>query len=40
MDTLKEKHNLDALLESGRAPWTSARSRAKNELPAVAEATG
>jgi glucose-1-phosphate cytidylyltransferase len=21
MDTLKEKHNLDALLESGRAPW-------------------
>jgi glucose-1-phosphate cytidylyltransferase len=40
MDTLKEKHNLDALLESGQAPWTSARSRAKNELPAVAEATG
>ena len=21
MDTLKDKHNLDALVESGQAPW-------------------
>lgn len=21
MDTLKDKHNLEALLETGRAPW-------------------
>jgi glucose-1-phosphate cytidylyltransferase len=39
MDTLKEKHNLDALLESGRAPWTRAGDRL-DELPAAVEATG
>jgi glucose-1-phosphate cytidylyltransferase len=40
MDTLKEKHNLDVLLESGRAPWTQAHARALDGRPAPLEATG
>jgi glucose-1-phosphate cytidylyltransferase len=40
MDTLKEKHNLDALLESGRAPWTRARDNGLDSRTPPVEATG
>jgi glucose-1-phosphate cytidylyltransferase len=39
MDTLKEKANLDALYESGRAPWTRPRG-IEEAPPAAARALG
>jgi len=35
MDTLKDKHNLDALLESGRAPWRVWDARENGRARAV-----
>jgi glucose-1-phosphate cytidylyltransferase len=40
MDTLKEKHNLDALLESGQAPWARVRNGSQDGRTAPVEATG
>lgn len=40
MDTLKEKHNLDALLEGGQAPWTRPRGRDAEERRAGIRAAG
>lgn len=40
MDTLKEKHNLDALLESGQAPWARVRGSVPDSRTAPVEATG
>jgi glucose-1-phosphate cytidylyltransferase len=34
MDTLKDKHNLEALLESGRAPWEVWEPRTEPSAPA------
>jgi glucose-1-phosphate cytidylyltransferase len=33
MDTLKDKHNLEALLESGRAPWEVWEARGPSQTP-------
>jgi glucose-1-phosphate cytidylyltransferase len=40
MDTLKEKHDLDALVESGRAPWARWDPRHSSDVPARVRAIG